>query len=239
MSEFTFLLPYLEQVPLYSSINMSFANIESAAAPSVENRTSRNLALSSFLCPSDATVPNHLCSYRFNRGRLGGGDGKSSGFDGPFNIRILPSARTVTDGLSNTAFASERFGGTFMSGNFSENRDIKDPVTDGELFTSDAAFIPFCLSAPALTWSTTSGRYWFYCNMSDTHYNHNGRPNDTRPSCNANIANDNGFGLHPPRSYHNACVNVLFGDGHSRAVPDGIEAPVWQAMGTHASGDFP
>ena len=91
---------------------------------------------------------------------------------------------------------------------------VTEPFSDRTVILSRFAF-----QRTAEYWTTTAGKYWLYSNMSDTHYNHNGVPNDPRPSCNANIANDNGFGLHPPKSFHYACVNVLFGDGHVRPDP--------------------
>ena len=154
MSELTFILPYLDNRQLYASVNMAFANTESATAPSVENRTARNTNLAVFLCPSDVSRAENLNSYRFNRGRYRGADGNSPGFDGPFSIGVLPSQKTVTDGLSNTAFVSQRVCGTFSENIIDEKRNIKNPVMSGELITSDFQFIPYCLSAP-LTFGTS------------------------------------------------------------------------------------
>ena len=71
MSELSFLLPYLDQTPVYNALNMTFAQIESASFPTMENRTARNTLISVFLCPSDGEEENRN-SYRFNRGRFGG-----------------------------------------------------------------------------------------------------------------------------------------------------------------------
>ena len=67
LSAFVRLLPYLEQSPLYASINMEF-HFETGDHPVVENHTARVTRLSIFLCPSDGE-PNHRNSYRLNSGR--------------------------------------------------------------------------------------------------------------------------------------------------------------------------
>jgi prepilin-type processing-associated H-X9-DG protein len=237
MSEFAFLLPYLDQQPLFAAINMNLIRIEAPSTPTLENRTARNTLVETYLCPSDGDI-HHRNSYRFNRGRLVR-KGRGAGFDGPFNIKVLPSQSTVTDGLSRTAFVSERVAGSFQAGSDNPVRDIKYPALphDGTIYHSDEQFIPDCLAAPAESWGITSGRYWLIASLSNTHYNHNGQPNDPRPSCINIIADDNGFGLNPPRSYHPGMVNVLFGDGHVEAAPSGINHRIWTAMGTYNSND--
>ena len=123
-SEITFLLPYLEQQPLFSSINFAFNTVDTADGPSVENHTARNTRLDVLLCPSDGE-PHHLNNYRFNRGRWR--VAVRHQFDGPFRLsldRYLPTPAAITDGLSRTAFVSERIGGTFNTG-IGWPRDVK------------------------------------------------------------------------------------------------------------------
>lgn len=233
MSELAFLLPQLEQQALFDSINMDFADIEAPDTPSLENHTARNTRLALFLCPSDGE-PNLRNSYRFNRGRFGV---RPPGNDGPFSIGVLPRPANITDGLARTAFVSERVGGNFLPQTADRVRNVKYPHADGILITSDAMFIPLCLAAPE-HWEATSGRYWFYSGTANCHYNHNGTPNDRRPTCGTGYIRDSfSFGLHPPRSFHSGVVGVLFGDGHVEAVTDSIQEQAWIALGTHNSGD--
>ncbi|WP_152052405.1 DUF1559 domain-containing protein [Tautonia marina] len=233
ISELAYLLPHLEHGSLFDSINMAFVRHESPSHPTVENRTARHTTVGLFLCPSDSRAENRN-SYRLNRGRLGVG---RAGFDGPFNIRVLPSQRTITDGLSVTALVSERIAGSFVEGAAHVARDIKYPISNGEIFGADPRFITYCLAASADRWGYTAGRYWLYSSFSDTHYNHNGSPNDVRPTCSSSIGDDNGFGLHPPRSYHPGVVNVLFGDGRVKSMEESISRRVWESIGTHDAGD--
>lgn len=230
-SEITFLLPQLEQQPLYSAINFAFNSVESPIAPTLENHTARNTRLSVLLCPSDGE-PRHLNSYRFNEGRWGGV--RPGLFDGPFTYRVYPSQASVTDGLSQTAFVSERIGGSFGA-SIGWPRDVKY-TSNGMIFGSDASYIPFCLADQPPRWATASGRYWMLSGFYNVDYNHNGPPNDPRPSCGPGWTLL-GYGLHPPRSYHTGLVNVLMGDGHVAAVTNSVDAQVWIALGTRDAGD--
>lgn len=233
-SGFVFILPHLEQMKLYSSFNMDFVHVDSEDSPVLENGTARNTRLSVYLCPSDGE-PNHGSSYRFNRGRYG--VGWRGRYDGPFSIGVLPTPAAIRDGLSRTAFASERIAGSFEAGMEDRARDIKEVPGTVEATTSDELFIPYCLATPAVAWTTTAGRYWAYNGFHQTDYSHNGRPNDRRPACDG-IAIPGGFiGLHPPRSRHPDVVNVLFGDGHVEIAGDAIDQRVWASLGTHDGGD--
>ena len=96
---------------------------------------------------------------------------------------------------------------------------------------SDVQFIPVCLAEEPSQFFTSSGRYWMLSGFYNSNYNHNGLPNDLRPSCGPGPPMG-GYGLHPPRSYDPGVVNVLMGDGSVTAVSNSIDARVWAAMGT-------
>lgn len=232
MSGFVRLLPYLEQRSLYSSINIDLHVYDKPEAPIVENHTARATTLAVLLCPSDGE-PNHKNSYRFNAGRRRPGD-LYHPYDGPFNLGFLPTAAAITDGLSQTAFVSERLGGSFRPETPDLARDMKLPNNPFPAGVSrdDDIFIPYCLDAATMGWVTYEGRYWFYWGSAYSGYNHNGSPNDPRPTCGGEV-----FGLLPPRSHHPGLVNVLFGDGHVEAIANSVNQQVWRSRGTAASGD--
>jgi prepilin-type N-terminal cleavage/methylation domain-containing protein/prepilin-type processing-associated H-X9-DG protein len=240
LSELLFLLPQLEQTVLFNSINMAFARYDTIAAPSIENHTARHTRLAVLLCPSDGE-PNHLNSYRFNRGRyIPPSWSIYPWFDGPFSMGELPSASTITDGLSRTAVVSERLSGSFVPGINDPRRDLKAPNDPSFVPTDDSDFITVCLAdQPGLWWNWTSGRNWFYSGFVTTNYNHNGTPNDRRPSCVPISGRAGGpGGLCPPRSFHPQGVNVLFGDAHVEFITDSVQESVWIVLGTYNAGDF-
>nr|WP_173878235.1 DUF1559 domain-containing protein [Singulisphaera sp. GP187] len=235
VAEHVFLLPYLENRVIYVSINIAFMDVESPEAPSTQNRTARRTLISTFVCPSDGEA-NLRNSYRFNRGRYHVRTGLP--YDGPFSIGVMPSAATITDGLSGTAFASERIAGSFQGGSTGLKRDVRYPDMPAVMVASDNQLIQLCLTYEPALWMNVSGRYWFYAGFANTHYNHNGVPNDVRPSCyTGGLGIIDPGGLSPPRSFHNGCVNVLFGDGHLEAIRDSIQLNVWQSLGTYNAGD--
>ena len=226
-SGFVFLLPFIDQAPLYDAINLMVAAIDSPLLPSSVNSTSRSTILDVYLCPSDSSS-NHKVNYRFNSGRRRLG---TPPFDGPFSISVLPRPAAIIDGLSRTAFVSERIGGSFRPGVPDARRDMKIDQADGNVVDESLA-INACIVNAEAAWDVSEGRYWCYNGVVNTDYNHNGRPNDARSSCGGS-----NYGLQPPRSFHRGSVNVLFGDGHIESICDSIEHQVWTAIGTHASGD--
>ena len=70
LSGFVFLLPYMDQGPVYDSINMAFSQSDAPYKCNPENDTASHTVIGALLCPSDGE-PNHRCSYRFNAGDLG------------------------------------------------------------------------------------------------------------------------------------------------------------------------
>jgi prepilin-type processing-associated H-X9-DG protein len=233
MSAFVQVLPQLEQGNLFYSINLSLHAYDSPDHPIVENHTARYTRLEVLLCPSDGE-PDHRNSYRLNSGRSRPGNSvRPQPFDGPFAVGVLPWSSAITDGLSETAFVSERVAGSFRKGAPDPARDMKVVDWPGQSLPPDDTYIAFCLDSPAKGWINFEGRHWFYWGVRDTAYNHNGAPNDPRPWCGMQV-----FGLLPPRSYHPASVNVLFGDGHVRSVPESINQQVWRTLGSYNDGDF-
>lgn len=230
-SELSFLLPYLDQQPLFTSLNYDFAEYEFPGLPTLENGTARNTRLAVFLCPSDGE-PHHLNNYRLNRGRKMPEAGKG---DGPFTFGLLPTVAEIRDGLSRTAFVSERIGGSFARALAGWPRDEK--VSDRGAFPSDAEFITHCLAVRPDVWEVEQGRHWLYRGYGMTLYNHNGSPNDRRPTCGIGQPDYPHEGLHPPRSFHAGVVNVLHGDGHVEAFSNTVSAGTWAALGTRGDGD--
>ncbi|GIW85892.1 MAG: prepilin-type N-terminal cleavage/methylation domain-containing protein [Isosphaeraceae bacterium] len=228
-------LPQLEQQPLFNAMNASF----STDAP--ENRTVCVTVVSSFLCPSDG--PNRMpergaaTNYHANKGKqvmwLTPQRGPNGGLplpDGVFYAESAVRLAEVRDGLSNTAFYSERVLADGSNGIVSPREDVffhpGAPTTPDEarqmclaLDVNDLANqFPLFMGAPWLHGQHT--------------YQHSSAPNGR--SC--------GFFLTtratmPPSSWHPGGVNVAFGDGSVRFLKETIDLKTWRAIGTRAGGE--
>jgi prepilin-type N-terminal cleavage/methylation domain-containing protein/prepilin-type processing-associated H-X9-DG protein len=121
-----FLLPYIEQQPLYNAVNFSYG----APTPSNQSTVS-NSKIATLICPSESFkngpwVPSSFINYRANFG----GPGVMQAWTGPF-VAMIPNSNgqsgcscytnsncgsfgfeSVSDGTSQTAMISEKLIGT-------------------------------------------------------------------------------------------------------------------------------
>ena len=112
LSALTQILPMLEQTSVYNSINFSFSYQD------LPNTTAMYTVVSSFVCPSDKSDPLPALGGQTNyMADMGSGIvwqapiGPNMGMPAPNGVFHGDSATTfaaITDGLSNTAFFSER-----------------------------------------------------------------------------------------------------------------------------------
>ncbi|MDX2036897.1 MAG: DUF1559 domain-containing protein [Isosphaeraceae bacterium] len=263
----TFLLPYMEQTPLYNSIN--FSNGISGGAPNnAFNSTIQRVQVAGFLCPSDT---NRLSSPfgHINYAACQGSNPQffGAGFNGLFGwvVNNNPEAssdnvanrgrsgnsinfRGVTDGLSNTAAFSEK-----VMGIGSNNQGMPDPLRPTSKifqvnFTPNAAN-PDTVAAPYFRLCRALNPATAALPSTEAMGNHwwSGHPYAGRYnhvmqpntwSCLYPINGiTNGNGAIPPSSRHPGVVNVLFGDGTVRAVKSTVSADVWAALGSRDGGE--
>jgi len=83
-----FILPQMEQTPLYNSINMSF---QWGASPAV-NTTARQTVITTFLCPSDPSPPTDTT----NADEIGSGLAAGTSYVGNLGDNCLACAPTTT-----------------------------------------------------------------------------------------------------------------------------------------------
>ncbi|MBY0231169.1 MAG: DUF1559 domain-containing protein [Gemmataceae bacterium] len=235
-----YLLPYLEQEPLFKSINFA------VSATNAANALPRGTELSIFRCPADPLQngPPGLAgnNYRFNEGVSilnGYGDSDAAGVnasmappDGPFFVNRKLRFGDCIDGLSNTAAMSEHPKGdqsdgistptdTFQPGTYPSNPD--QAILDcAAVDTSD-------LSKQG---NSDVGAPWIKGGHSQSSYWHASLPGFR--SC-----------KYPPnristtaKSFHGNLVNVLVMDGSVRIVPYSVDLGVWRAFGTR-NGEEP
>ncbi len=249
------LLMFIEQGVLFNSINFNLPPETPGMAgavpfmppyqnPTRDNATASRFQVSTFLCPSDIPVlsewpgaTNYLGNQQTWACDLG--ENQSSQLDpteqprGVFYWRSAVTIANVTDGLSNTAFYSEK-----RRGNGSPN-----PKTDMLIMgvaSSLAQTYQMCRTLPptALPLTSRQGMSWVMGEMCCTNYNHVSTPNTTTcaslgfPGTMANMAMQV-----PPTSLHPGGVNVLMGDGSVHFVKDSVNLLTWRGLGTRNGGE--
>lgn len=229
--------------------------------------------MSLFLCPSDINYGSRRTdnNYRYNFGGsspgagLGSGnyDGSPSpddlwpvGGNGAFSIGEEGLRRSAfTDGLSYTAFFSERTKGTgeLLESIPSASSMIRclppagfNPAVDNieMILQTQESFEPTLLSFvfnSAGRWVEGSdwSNGWPFGFYSTTQYNHVAPPNWKAIDCGVSYIPNTPteHAIISARSRHPNCVNVAYGDGHVRKISNDIDLQVWRAMGTRDAAD--
>ncbi len=243
-SALTRLLPYLEQVPLYDSINFSVQNYPDNTNGTFsfpQNRSAYATTLDVFLCPSDGALsPTPFgCNYRGNYG-VGPAPGTTrETFDsgnGFYTFYSVLSAASFPDGLSHTVAYSERLRGSGAGGGLSPERDFGDINVLPYCTDRDADYALSCCrlaSANGFPAFRTAGSTWFLGDFECTAYNHAQEPNGRVPDA---IMRNSWIGIVTARSHHPGGVNCLMADGSLRFVNETIARKVWRGLGTR-NGD--
>lgn len=243
------LLPFLDQQALYEQIQMA----EWGGGALDEPPTSPNNAelleepVAVFQCPSDRVSGGGL-SYRGCAGTSttyvrpsppapdalwGQPDVPRLGVFGLFP----QSPAQVRDGLSNTAFFSERVVGDGDSQSYDSWRDVLRVPEFGTTWISPNMLATAC--AQATESSSPSGEpprsfagwTWLLSGKIHTLYNHVLPPNSSIPDCGSD---GSGLDVVPAaigaRSMHPEGVNVAYGDGSVRFASETVDLDVWRAV---------
>ncbi|MEI7924037.1 MAG: DUF1559 domain-containing protein [Planctomycetota bacterium] len=259
-SMFTRILPYLEQKPLYDSMNFN-VSVREPRDPEMDrndqgelaNLTARMVSLDVLLCPSD-TMPQTRWSagtnirsnsgslphtYSFENSRLAGPATVIHVYiDGPNNARHTSSLSSVTDGLSNTVLASEKLRGDDSGTIFDSRRHYLKLNQPFDYRISSTDFMKECLdpNAEFELFNPKSGLTWLFGSPTTTMYNHVSGINTRHGDC---IADGSTVyvNMTSARSQHPGGVNVGMADGSVRFVRNGVELQVWRALGSKAGGE--
>ena len=236
------LLPFVEQTPLFNSLNFAFTYTDPT------NTTVVATSVATFLCPSDTTqnVPvgwagtNYVVSEgAFLPWRWGASDqtGANASFpppNGGFFADYTYPMSSFTDGLSNTAMISERVLGDFSNSISTEKSDLyKVQVTVTNFNDAIAQCQAIDITNLSFQNLSTAGAPWVWSHDAETLYRHVNTPN--KRSC-----------MFPPswrlyinaNSRHAGGVNLLVGDGTVRFIKDSINLAAWQAVGTRNGGEI-
>ena len=244
-SALTRVLPYLEQHPLFSSINFSvetYPSDDHSQFPFPQNQTAFSTSIVVYVCPSESlsNARPHGCNYRGNYGvgprpatsweTIDSGNGFYS-FPGVLGPNSFP------DGLSHTVAYSERLLGTGEVGGVQPARDFGEILVMPFCLDRDADYALDCCrvaSANGFPAYREAGFTWFFGDFECTAYNHAQEPNGRIPDA---ISRGGGWaGIVTARSLHPAGVNSLMADGSVRFVSESIGRRVWRGLGTR-NGD--
>ena len=238
------LLPYLEQQPLYASINFDVQNFPTevgTAFPFPSNLTAYATSLSVLLCPSDAapSAAPYGCSYRGNYGvgpfMATTKETYDSG-NGFFTFPDVLGTQSFPDGLSHTVAYSERLRGSGNSSRIIPEKDFGEIQVNIYCVVRDADFaLDCCRSAAANNFPVyrMAGFTWFYGDFECAAYNHAQEPNGRIPDA---ITGGLWVGVVTARSFHPGGVNSLMADGSVRFIKDSIARMAWRGLGTR-NGD--
>ena len=126
------LLPYLDQQPLFASINFSvetFPSSPDGAFPFPQNQTAFASAVAVYLCPTDAaqTPTPYGCNYRGNYGvgpNIATSQETYDSGNGFYSFPGVLGPQSFPDGLSHTVAYSERLRGSDRGGGLAPARDF-------------------------------------------------------------------------------------------------------------------
>jgi prepilin-type N-terminal cleavage/methylation domain-containing protein len=266
------LLPYMEQTVVFNMIDFKIAQVKQMTGTTPPNPHLRaySTAQGLFICPSDP-YSERIISENNYRSNFGGstpaGGARSAGIyqarstdpwdcagNGAFSIgKQGLKAKTYTDGLSKTAFFSERTKGTANdeSSALPEKSDMvtsasrpTEPVATDKFFQECLAYTPRVDSynfmaagrwPPGDDWSNG----WPFAGYDATQYNHVAPPNWAGYDCGSISAipdTPHEFAIVAARSQHAGSVVTAFGDGHTAIISDSIDLAIWRALGSR-NGD--
>ena len=195
-----------------------------------------NLASPAILrCPDDSRATGMASSYRFNRGILPLWPKDPGGVFVRLDQGFRP--QSITDGLSCTAFASER-------PVTSTSAVVSNAMTDLILVDSQPGRLTeLCWEANLSAgdeaqagFPNVAGSSWLSGRWLHASYYHFLPPNSSWFDC--ATGSDPVQSLINARSYHDGGVNVLYGDGSVRFRTAKVALPVWRSEGTRAGGEI-
>lgn len=224
------LLPYLDQTPLYHSINFdTFPKPVSRWGR--QNHTVYFESVGVFICPEDRDDrPGGATSYAGNRGT----GTQKYGYNGAFSKTMTADFK---DGMSTTvAFAEWVVGQKGLPSRrepsrlvFATGRVLIEPREFDE-------FVKLCSKADPLQGRLSplvKGESWLLGELSFTLYNHVITLNGY--SCtNHDLIQEGAF---TAGSLHGRGANLMFADGHAAFLGDSLDIEVWRALGSREGGE--
>jgi prepilin-type N-terminal cleavage/methylation domain-containing protein/prepilin-type processing-associated H-X9-DG protein len=230
------ILPEIDQVPLYNSINFSTRSVFLQDLTTT-NATAAAQLVGVFCCPSDPGAQGSTyapVSYRANIGVCDLCDYKNSG---AFSLVAGASPAGFPDGLSHTLFFSEKPIGSWPGAAYSPFRDWHDEPGKPIYDTADEWVAACSNLSTSGSFHFDAGRSWLIYGAIFTQFYTIIPPNSPIPDCGADGA-FNGVGVFAARSYHPGGVNGALADGSVRWYSSTTALSVWRALGTRAGSEI-
>ncbi|MAT73393.1 MAG: prepilin-type cleavage/methylation domain-containing protein [Planctomycetaceae bacterium] len=274
------LLPFMEQTNVYDLIDFNIAQIKrmtTNGTPTNPHYQAYSTAQSLFLCPSDSSEGQVISenNYRSNFGgstpyagamrnngpppfadpTMQSDEGFEAGGNGAFTMgKKGLNASAYSDGLSNTAFFSERLKGSggvptqqppTKADIVTASNRTRDLMPVNDLFQDCGSYTPRAdqynfLAAGAWPFGEDWSNGWPFAGYDSSQYNHVAPPNWEGYDCGSYSAIPDAPDEHAiiaARSNHAGVVVVAFGDGHTATVADGVDLNVWRALGSRNGGE--
>jgi prepilin-type N-terminal cleavage/methylation domain-containing protein/prepilin-type processing-associated H-X9-DG protein len=257
------MLPYMEQTPIFNSIN--FAYLGGYDVAGAINSTAWNTKINGFLCPSDGnagsgTGANNTNSYR---GSIGTTTDVGQYYYGPnstgvFCYLISYGLRDIIDGSSNTIAFSESLVGDPIGatgrksngvtgvggagiGQFLDASGYPGTPTNLAVMSALAACGAANMPGSSNPVSNSTGNRWGWGAMSETLFNTVATPN-TQYNFNACRVGCGGCGpddgiFSNAQSNHSGGVNCLMADGSVKFIKNSVNMQTWMALGTRSNGE--
>jgi prepilin-type N-terminal cleavage/methylation domain-containing protein/prepilin-type processing-associated H-X9-DG protein len=249
------ILPYLEQQPLYSTINFNSA-LSPMLPSNAWNMTFQATQINAILCPSDPsrlTTPYGVNNYMANVGSAPENFGQDDAMVGPFIYTgTMATVRyaSVTDGLSQTAGFSEMvkgLGNINALDSMTPTSTVQNLQPPGNVTNNPQPYYQACLPLQpngnnvnanilANAGYYANGSMWFWGQGGQCEYSHIMPPNTWCCEYDWSVGPGDA-GAYTASSRHPGVVNVLFLDGSVHAIKGSIAPNVWWALGTRANGE--
>lgn len=230
------LLPYLDQVALFDSIDLSEPARSTGEPPTSSlNPQALEVFVPVFVCPSDDLATGGATNYRACMGIGPGIHGNATWEygNGSGAWKAWRKVRTaeITDGLSNTVLFGEKLTGDRDPDRYTPWRDVADMPVPGGLKTIAQAETVCARVGRTPKHLSYGGAAWLLGGYEQSWYNHLLAPNSPTPDCGYV------YGAYSARSFHPVGVNVSLVDGSARFISDGIDLSIWRAMSTRRRGE--